>query len=271
VAAAIVTTALAPGLLALPGATAQELDAKGAAFFAAQHRLTLSARPLHTHFLTLHPFVTDDELPGWVQGYGLHTARDWRAQSEVLGIEFRDAMTMEGFRPAPVVDRRRLRREPSRWLEVADLFDANTRPRFFEGLGLGIGEDGAVDTRETQLLRAVASRDLPAIWRGIGGALGERVFHSGGDLIPLTVEGGSGALGAALPLRAAFQEGLVATAGPHILSAEQMLPEGIRSTPDLRVTGALRVSPSPFALPHPLTYSPLGTAGRSQRAATVAP
>jgi len=217
---------LLPGLLAPTLADTQELDDASAAYVAAQHRLAFSARPLHTHFLVLTPYVADAELEGWVQGYGLHTARDWVAERPVLDIEFRDAMTMDGYRPPPAVDVRRMRRSADAWLGVADFFTPRLRKAFFAGVGLGVAEDGVREELEVDLLAAVPEGDRGAVERGIEAARAERLYWLGGD--------------------APWQD----EAWP---AADQVEVEGT------------------FVLAHPLTYTPVGSAGRHEREAIAAP
>ncbi len=217
---------LLPGLLAPGLASTQELTPPAAAYLAAQHRLAFSDRPLHMHFLVLTPYVADEELPGWIQGYGLHTARDWVAEKPVLDIEFRDAMTIDAHRPPPAVDRRRHRRSAEAWLGIADLLAPRLRSGFFAGLGLGLAEDGRFEPLEVELMAAVEEPDRAAVGHGIAAAYHDRRYWLGDD--------------AAWPVR-------------EWPTADLVVPEGT------------------FVSAHPLTYTPVGAAGRRERGALVAP
>jgi hypothetical protein len=238
---------LLPGLAMPVMPHDSEMTATQAAFVAAHHRLSFSHRPLHTHVSVLTPYVTETELPGWLEGYGLHTARDWVAENEVLGVEFQDAMTMEKRRPPPEVDVRRRRLDPARWLEFAELFEGAPREAFFRGIGLGVGEDGGIEALEAALLLAVPPDGLDAVWTGIGGAVREHLAAAAmlKSLNPGSTEGFSG---------------LRVDAG--VLSVGPVATDGFLA--------GLRTS-SPFALPDPLRYSELGARGRNQLLSTAAP
>ncbi len=229
---------VSPGLLSLGHVGNREMARPEAAFFAGQHRLVFPRDALHTHFLMLTPWVQDDELIGWVQGYGLHVGREYARQAPTAKIEFDDSFVgIDGGVP-PIVNRHWHKQRAERWLEGADWLGPGARSAFLVGVGLGIAEDGHLEELDLRLLESAV--DHASVARGIGAALGERVFHIGDDR-PLRLDGAYTWTPAE---RQAMAEGYAETSGKRLF-------------PEARPTN-LRV----LAHPHPFTYADLGVVGR---------
>ncbi len=256
VAAGAVLILTLPGLLTTPRATATELGRPMAAFFAGQHRLGFARHPLHTQFLMLTPFVTDAELAGWLQGYGLHVGREYTRQAPIARIERDDSRPDERAGIPDIVDRVALKARPDRWLVAADWLGAAARADFLLGVGLGIAEDGRLDAGDVELVRDLGDADAASVWRGVGAALGERWHWTRNDS-PLLVEGDLGRLSAAQAGSALA--GLSATGGPDVPSLDSMLGERLRPDSPVRRTSGPRL-----AHPHPFTYADVGVLGRGE-------
>ncbi len=255
-AAGVVTLLVLPGFLTVPRATATELNRPMASYFAGQHRLGFAQYPLHTHFLMLTPFVRDDELPGWLQGYGVHLGREFTRQAPIAAVEYSDRRPDPGTAIPDVVDRLYQKMQPSRWLRAADWLGGDAREHLLLGVGLGIAEDGVLDPRDLELLEELPLGQRPAIWRGVGGAMGERWFWTQ-NATALLVEGSPEGLDQ--QSGGAFLGGLVTTGGTSVPPLEQFLDE------TLRPPGPVLPAPGQrFAHPHPFTYADLGVLGRGE-------
>lgn len=245
-----------PGFLTVPRATATELNRSMASYFAGQHRLGFAQYPLHTHFLMLTPFVRDDELPGWLQGYGVHLGREFTRQAPIAELEYSDQRPDPGTAVPDVVDRLFLKMQPGRWLLAADWLGGNAREHLLLGVGLGIAEDGVLDPMDLALIEELPLRERPAIWRGVGGALGERWFWTQ-NAAPLIIEGNPGVLDH--DSVGAFLGGLVTTGGESAPPLEHVLDTTLRPSGPVRPLPGAR-----FAHPHPFTYADLGVLGRGE-------
>ena len=235
-------------LLSLPGALTvgtlanTELTRPEAAFFAGQHRLVFPRDALHTHALMLTPWVRDDELAGWLQGYGMHVGREFARQVPTARVEYSDGfLGVDGGVPQ-VINRFWHKQQAARWLDGAAWLGTDADRSFLIGVGLGIGEDGRLEELDLQLLAAPAERAVH-IARGIGAALGERVWHQG-DRTPLQIDGDRRWTPAE---RQALADGFQETAGA------QAPPLFADVTP-----GSTRV----LVHSHPFMYADVGVSGR---------
>ncbi len=238
----VLAVLVAPGLLSLGTVSHTEMTRAEAAFFAGQHRLVFPRDALHTHFLMLTPWVQDEELIGWVQGYGLHVGREYDRQVPTAKIEFDDSFVGTDGGVPPIVNRHWHKQRAQRWLEGADWLGPDARSAFLVGVGLGIAEDGRLSELDLRLVESAV--DSASVARGIGAARGERVFHIG-DARPLQLDGSHDWTPAE---RQAMAEGYAETAG----GARPLFP-------DARLTN-LRV----LAHPHPFTHADVGVMGRGQ-------
>jgi hypothetical protein len=234
---------VAPGLLSLGKVSSTEMTRPQAAFFAGQHRLAFPRDALHSHFLMLTPWVRDDELVGWAQGYGLHVGREYPHQAPTAKIEFDGSFVAPHGGVPPIVNRHWHKQRAERWLEGAAWLGPGAHRAFLIGVGLGIAEDGRLGEFELHLLESTA--DSPSVARGIGAALGERVFHIGDHRRLL----GEDAHSWTAAERQAMAEGYAETAG----GATLLFPEARRT--NLRF----------LAHPHPFTYADVGVIGRGQQ------
>lgn len=235
---------VAPGLLSVGGVSNTELSRSEAAFVAGQHRLVFPQDSLHSHFLMLTPWVRDDELIGWVQGYGLHVGREFARQAPVSRIEYEDSFVgFDGGVPE-IVNRHWQKQRAERWLEAADWLGPEIRQAFLVGVGLGLGEDGRLEPLDSRLLDG-AGADSRFVARGIGAALGERAFHIG-DRAPLRSDESRAWTAAE---RQAMADGHAETAGPGAAPLYRHLPGRASRT---------------LAHPHPFTYADLGVTGRGE-------
>lgn len=159
---ALGVTVLAGGLAlasAWPGLSSQDLDRRGAAFYAGQHRMSWSQRPLHTHLLWLLPAVEPAERGAFLQGYGLELGRVQRPLRQGTG-------------PAAHTD-------PATWLAVLPSLSSAEQRGLLRGLGLGLGEDGRLDADELEFFAAADPAARADLWFGVFAAQGERAFALG--------------------------------------------------------------------------------------------
>ena len=245
-----------PGLLTTPRSTATELTRPMAAYVAGQHRLAFTHHPLHTHFLMLTPFVTDAELAGWLQGYGLHLGREFARQVPTERVEYAAQRVDPRVGVPDRVNRRWHKQQPERWLEAADWLGSDGRQHLLLGVGLGLAEDGRLEPLDVALLQATEGADRAALWRGVGVALGER-WHWIHDDAPLQVDADLPALDAAS--LGMVHGGLYATGGPDSPDLDRLLGPALRGNAPLRSRNQLRL-----AHPHPFTYADLGVLGRGE-------
>lgn len=239
---ALVLALAAPGLSAVGAVGNTELTRSQAAFYAGQHRLVFPDDALHTHALMLTPWVRDDELSGWLQGYGLHIGREFARQVPGAQIEYRDGFVDEGGVPDPV-NRFWRKQQAGHWRDGMRWLGAQANADFLLGVGLGLAEDGVLESLDLDLLNGSQDERLHIAF-GVGAALGERA-HWIGD----------GALQTEAPVawsraeQQALADGFVTTAGTRVPSP---LP-GVRGRPQRRL-----------AHPHPFTYADVGVRGRDQ-------
>ncbi|MCO4773559.1 MAG: hypothetical protein KDA24_26235 [Deltaproteobacteria bacterium] len=252
----LVAALVLPGLITAPRATSTELSRPMAAYFAGQHRLGFARQPLHTHFLMLTPFVSDTELPGWLQGYGVHVGREYTRQAPIATIERNDSRASATAGIPDIVDRLGQKMRPERWLLAADWLEGDARDHFLVGVGLGIAEDGELDEADVSLLTAAGPQGAASVWRGIGAAMGERWYWTGSDR-PLVVQGDLAPL--SLDAAGSAMAGLSATGGQDAPPLERLLDPRLRPRGTVRRVGGPRL-----AHPHPFTYADLGVLGRGE-------
>lgn len=249
---------LALGLWALPSHRAAELDRPAAAFYAGQHRISLPAqRPLHSHFSWLWPTLRVEERGPFAQGYGLHLAREHGPMVPMF----------EALETGPGARSRELAAagvRASTWWGATTLVPRGSARRgLAQGLGLGLGEDGRLDGRELELLRAAP--DPQATWFGIAAAVAERAYWSGAAR-PLEIEGGWAAVAGFEPSVDTLRGGLAECLDGRPLEAASLLPP---DTPE-HLKSAVAAEELPlgrraFGLRHPFKYAEIGLGGNAAR------
>ena len=246
---------LAWTLPSLPGASAMEMTVPQGAFYAAQHRLSFPRRALHSHFLMLLPYVRQAELGPWLQGYGLHLGRSYARELPALEQEFVDTQHAPGARIPPPLDRRLQWTLPRTWWSVADLIeDQALRAGFFNGLGLGMGEDGRLADGDLRLLRSLAPRDRADAWRGVAVALAERAYWLRAPQ-SLAVDGGWPALLGIEPHAEDLLAGVGEIEGPLARRPDALLtPEAPGPLRERLRTGRVPLPSRMFPFAHPFLF-----------------
>ncbi len=246
----------APGLWTTPRSTATELSRPMASYVAGQHRLGFARAPLHTHFLMLTPFVRDDELSGWLQGYGVHLGREFTRQAPIAAQEARDQRPDPGPGAPEFVDLPPHNPPRSTRAGGAVGLGAAARRDLLLGVGLGVAEDGVLDAFDCDLVGVTAGRDRAAVWQGVGAALGERWFWTG-NASPLRVRAPMAPLDASS--MGALAAGLSSTGGRSAPSVAQWVDADL-----LGPAAAPMVPQGRLAHPHPFTYADVGVLGRGE-------
>ena len=251
---------LAAGLSALPAHRAAELDRPAAAFYAGQHRLSLPwRRPLHTHFSWLWPTLRPEERAPFAQGYGLHLAREHGPMVPMF-----QTLSAQGPEDARLAELAAAGSTASSWVGAATLVPRGSARRGLQaGLGLGIGEDGRVDARELDLIRAAPDPD--AVWFGVFAAVAERA-HWTGVADRLVLEGAWASLRGVEPSVDAVRRGLAECLdGVEVPPADLLPPDAPDHLRSSIAQQELPMARRAFGLRHPFTYAEVGLGGGAAR------
>ena len=129
----------------------------------------------------------------------------------------------------------------------------SARRGFYAGLGLGLAEDGELDSLDRELATAVPPESRSDLWFGVFAAVGERAWA--GRPAALVLDGGFEAWASLDPTFEAARSGLAETLDGAPTPAGSLLPEGAPASWQEDLAGLeLPLGRRAFGLRHPFRY-----------------